>query len=77
MTAGAEGRRNAMTQTVFLIPSTYPQSVVLRVYGDTLVCAPFDQQNRTVESSFFFIRLGDASEVRLTPRKVGPLRPTQ
>lgn len=69
------GRGDAMNQKDFLLPSTYPQSVVLRIYGDNLVCAPFEKDTKLVAPSFFIIHPDDDPKPVLTWTKVGPLRP--
>lgn len=63
----------AENQKDFLVPSTSPNSVVLRVYGDNLICAPFN--NKTVEVSFFVLKLDDEPRPLLELKRVGPLTP--
>jgi hypothetical protein len=71
--SGFEGRKAALTKEVFMVPSINTHSVVLKVYGDKLICAPFDRESGRVEKSFFFIELGRDSNLMLVPQKVGPL----
>lgn len=67
------GVSQAKKQTEFLIPSTYPDSVVMRIYGDNMICAPFDRQEKEIEGNFFVLKVGDKLSLRL--EKVGPLKP--
>jgi len=69
-----DGRDSAMRQEEFLVPSTYQESVVLRIYGDKLICAPIDRERHQIVKGFFLIRLGDDSNLVLIPQKVGPLK---
>jgi hypothetical protein len=69
-----DGRDNAVTQEEFLVPSTYQESAVLRVYGDRLVCAPLDREKHQVSREFFFINIGDNPNLILTPQIIGPLK---
>ncbi len=68
------GTANAEKQTNFLIPSTSENSVVLRVYGDNMICAPFDRDNQIIQRSFFIIKMGDSTETSFQFENVGPLR---
>ena len=67
------GQATAMSQKDFFVPSTNQNSVVLRIYGDNLICAPFDRGNKTVERSFFVLKVDDDPRPVLTLEKVGPL----
>lgn len=71
--AGMAGNSNAKLQRDFLIPSTYPEAVVLRVYGDNLVCAQFDRSSKEIDNAFFVIRVDEVPKPRLTLNEVGPL----
>ena len=67
------GEVAAMTQEYFWVPSTNQNSVVLRVYGDNLICAQLDKQSNKLNGSFFILRLDDDPRPVLTLQKVGPL----
>jgi hypothetical protein len=75
MCANFEGRKAALSQETFLVPSVNTSSVVLRIYGDRLICAQFDRQTRHTQDSFFVIQLGNDPDLRFTMEEVGPLRP--
>lgn len=72
--ASLDGKRTAIKQEEFLIPSTYPQSVVLKVYGDSLICSNFNRENRTLDGELFFIKLGRDPQLKLSLQTVGPLK---
>lgn len=66
-----EGKNTARTQTGYLVVSLEQELAVLRVYGDNLICAPLDRENREVERNSF--RVLEASGTTLTFGQVGPL----
>ena len=67
------GINTAEMQRNFLVPSTNESSVVLRIYGDTVICAPFDIKTKEVEKTFFIIRLDDESRPEFRLYRLGPL----
>lgn len=67
------GYNAAERQTDFLVPSTHQNWVVLRIYGDNLICAPFDLKAKEVEKTFSIIKLGDEPRPQLRLVKLGPL----
>lgn len=68
-----EGTKSALDKEHFLVPSAYPQSVVLKVYDDTMICSPIDRETKQVSEIFFFIEVGSDSSLKFTMEKVGPL----
>jgi hypothetical protein len=67
------GYNMAKGQTDFLVPSTHQDSVVLRIYGDNLICAPLNIETKEVEKTFFVIKLDDEPRPQLNLVKLGPL----
>jgi hypothetical protein len=58
-------------QRTYFIPSTQPNSVVLRIYGDDLICAPL-ANDTTIKRSFSILKVSD--NLTLSPRTFpGPL----
>jgi len=51
--------------------------VVLRIYGDKMVCAPFDRSNGEVERSFVILKVAEDPDLVLHIDKVGPLNPKE
>ena len=83
--ANLEGRALAMREQAWYTPSTHPQSVVLRIYGENIICAPVSSermitvQNKSVkvyyiDEAYFVLKLSDQPPPVLKPDKVGYLR---
>lgn len=70
------GRVDAMEKQIFYIPSTNPQSVVLKIYGDNIICAPLIQNQHIFEQKYFVIKLSD-SNTTITAIQFGYLRPNE
>lgn len=71
------GRSQAKRQEEFLVLASSPETVVLRVYGDDLVCAQFDRATKEIQPNFFTIKrvsLPSEPRIQLNLEKVGPLR---
>lgn len=69
----AVGYNTAVTQTDFLVPSTNQNLVVLRIYEDNLICAPYDIKTKEVEKTFIIIKLNDEPRPQLSLVRLGPL----
>jgi hypothetical protein len=67
------GQSAAMRQSTYLVTSTSPEMVVLRIYGDNVICAPFDRNTGEVEPSFVVLKVGEDPELMLYSERVGPL----
>lgn len=67
------GYNTAVNQTDFLVPSTREDSVVLRIYGDSLICATFNIETREVDKTFTIIKLDDEPRPQLRLVRLGPL----
>ncbi len=61
----------ANAQKEFLVPVDSPNAVVLKIYGDKVITAPFNRSTKVIEPQFK-IRKPDSSELRLEDN-VGPL----
>jgi hypothetical protein len=59
------GYTDVLNQRSYLIPSTNPDSVVIRIYGDNVVCAPV--VTTTVQRSFFVLQLNNPN-LKLTSK---------
>jgi hypothetical protein len=71
-TAPIAGGAAAMKRTSFLVLGSKPPRVVLRTYGDTLICAVADLEKHQVTADFLLVKIGDHS-YPLTLQDVGPL----
>ena len=69
------GQVTALRIRTFLVPSTIPDTVVLRIYGDKLVCAPLDRESSRLKGGFTVLKLGENSKVVLRPENLGPVHP--
>jgi len=65
------------TQSIknFRIYEANPEMIALRIYSDRLICAEFDRENKTVDSTFIIIDISSNSPVRLHEEEIGPLKP--
>ncbi len=67
------GRGAALNQKVFHITDTTPETVVLFMTSDRLVCAPFDRTTKKVEPAFSVIPISGNTNITLRLAEVGPL----
>lgn len=67
------GRSRALKQDKFLIVKASPELVVLRIYGEKLICAPFDRTTKEITGTFTILKTGDDPNLKLSLEKVGPL----
>lgn len=72
------GDSTARDQEYFFVPSTNQQSVILRIYGDKLICTPIigknDKDQFEVTRNFFVLRL-DEPKLNITLVKLSKLIP--
>lgn len=73
----SSGLATAMRQVEYPIPSTHQEAVVLRIYGDNLICATIDKQRKEVQKDFFVLNISNSPIIEMRLEKVGPLRPRQ
>jgi len=71
--SGVIGHSNAKRQWDFLIPSTYPEAVVLRIYGERMICAEFDRDNKEIYNTYFIIMADELPKPMFLLEEVGPL----
>ena len=69
------GETDASEQQDFLVPSTYQNSVVLRIYGDNLICAELDPQGTKLTDRFFTMSMDDEPKPYLSLQEIGRLAP--
>ncbi len=68
------GLARAVNQSKFLVLDTSPEMVVLRVYGDRMIAAPFNRKTQEVESKFVIKVLGEDNNLVISPEDVGSLK---
>lgn len=66
------GREDAKNKIDYLVANTHPESVVLKIYQDTFVLAPFDRANKVVYKNFTIRKVGEGN-LQLSTQAVGPL----
>ncbi len=64
-----EGTLNAWQKEVFYVPSSNPDLVVLKIYGDNMICKKLVQESDKVGlgPTIILLRMEDISNVTLTP----------
>jgi hypothetical protein len=67
------GVSEAIRQKEFLITNTNPEMVVLRIYGDNLICAPFDRDSGIVETNFMVLKVPTDTGLKLKLENIGSL----
>jgi hypothetical protein len=55
--AAGVGYLDASQEITFLVTNTSPEMVVLRIYGDTLICTPFDRNTKILDTSFVVLKI--------------------
>lgn len=68
------GNSAAMRKKHFLILDGKKDTVVLRIYNDKLICAPFNKETKEVNRSLIILESSGKNELRLNWEKVGPLK---
>ena len=63
------GNGNAATQREFLVLSDQPQSLVLRIYGDTIITAKVDEQSHETGDDFMLLHLPSNDKLSLSSKK--------
>lgn len=69
------GLVEAQRQKNFLVIREPKPLVVLRIYGDKFVCAPFDSKAGTVEKALYILDTPSPHGLWLDWQQVGPLKP--
>lgn len=72
-TSLSAGMAEAIRQEEFLVTNTTPELVVLRIYGDNLICVPFDRKTGEIEQSFSVIKNTGETGLVLRLEKLGQL----
>lgn len=57
------GLSEASTKENFLIPSNDNSKIVLRIYGENIICAKYDRDNQKVLRQFSIVKLGEDSNL--------------
>lgn len=68
------GSGAARSQTEFRVVNTNPERVVLWIYNDYALSAPFDRVTKEVDSSFIVIKIGEDPNIEYKFEEIGPLK---
>lgn len=68
------GSSEAKYRKNFFVIGNSPETVVLRIYGDKLICAPFDRTDKIVEGNIVIRKMFGSSSLMLRSEEIGPLR---
>lgn len=71
------GRIDAESRVEHMVLNTNPESVVLGIYDDKMIAAPFDRQTKTLYPKFSIYIIGQSPELTMSPQNVGPLIPAK
>ncbi len=71
--APSAGKSEAIKQEEFLVTNTTPELVVLRIYGDNLICVPFNRTTGEIEENFSVIKNTGETGLALRLEKLGQL----
>ena len=69
------GRASALKKKEFYVVNQRPACVVLKIYGENLICAAFDKKKKRIEKNFVVLKVGTDTKIQLRLDKIGPLRP--
>lgn len=72
--AGALGQSAAEKQTRFLVPDLKPDSIVVKMYGDYVICISINRTGKTTGKDLTIINLQEPSTLRLHWENLGPFK---
>jgi hypothetical protein len=75
--SGAYGTYVASHKADFYVVPSSPESVLLTIYGDTVVAARFERKTNTFQRDFIIMKVSGSSPLNLRMETVGPLRPSE
>jgi hypothetical protein len=67
------GKAEGFKRTEYMVTKASSECAVLRIYHDSMVCAPFDRKLKTIKQQFIILKYPDDPEFVLTLEKIGPL----
>jgi hypothetical protein len=68
------GIYKAKNKKFFLIKKGEPQMVVLKTYGDIMICCKLSKNTKKISSGFFLIQKSRIPKEEFIPKKIGPLK---
>jgi len=67
------GDLEAAQREDYFVTNTVPETVVIRVYGDNIICAEFDRKKKQVLPNFRIFKIGSDSGFEMSLEHIGPL----
>lgn len=67
------GEAEALNQHQFLVPSSHPDSVLVRIYGDKMLCAAYDPKTKKLAKQFFILTAGTDQTLHFDTKEIGTL----
>ena len=71
--AQTAGTAEAVNQKEFLVTNTTPEMVVLRIYGDNMICVPFNRSTGEIKQSFTILKTTGEPGLVLKLESIGQL----
>jgi hypothetical protein len=68
------GSFSASDQREFFVLDSYPGHALLRTYGDMLIASKVEEQSRQTGLDFLILRTSEIDALRLSAKKLGPLK---
>ena len=68
------GRSDGMNKQIFYVPSSNPNSVVLKIYGDNMICTSltYSQNKPVLGPTIFVMPLNNSPDIALSPIRIYP-----
>jgi|ERR1700722_7884739 len=67
------GNSEALRQTSFLVPSSNTNAIVIRSFGDKLICVEINPKTKIPTKTFFLLSVGSDNNLQLNLKDIGPL----
>lgn len=67
------GKSQALRETSYLVVNTEPESVVLRIYGDKMLCSPVNKKTRELSNKLLIFKVSDNRNIVFSRENIGPL----
>jgi hypothetical protein len=55
------GQQMATYQQWFLVPSTHQDTVVVKIYGDNVICVPYDNSTKVIQKQILVLKMGQTN----------------
>lgn len=68
------GEYSSFKKKDFLVLKNKPNIVVLKIYGDTIITAPFSKKTKTIRREVTVYKISDKDNLTLVSEKIGPLK---